>query len=347
MSRTVTKRSHAFTLIELLVVIAIIAVLVGLLLPAVQKVREASNRASCQNNLKQIALACHNYAGAFTYFPPAYKLLPAPDPNVSTAYGNSPPNMGPSFFTLILPYMEQTAVFQAINSQSQVLAGTNAFFDPANMPPPVGSNPAYSTVIKSYLCPSSPAPPSLDYSAAMNQGWNASGLAINYPPGMIFGRTDYAPIAGTALGIGGTAESQVSGNLGIIGPNTNVKPTDVTDGLSNTFMIVEDGARPLFYSLNGKFLSNGPVSQGGGAWADPFGYLVTNGSLPDGSGLIPGPCAVNCTSDNEMFSFHPGGINIALGDGSVRFVSQGITLPVAAAWISKAGGEIPPNLDNY
>jgi len=340
MYRRLTNRSAAFTLVELLVVIAIIGVLVSLLLPAVQKVREAANRSSCQNNLKQIALACHNYAAAYTYFPPAYKLLQAPDPNVGTSYGNPPANMGPSMFTLILPYMEQDNVFQTIST-------TSSFFDTANMPAPVGTDPAYSTEIKSFLCPSSPAPASLDYSPALNQGWNSSGLAINYPDGMIFGRTDYAPISGTALGIGGTAESQVSGNPGIIGPNTKVKPTDVKDGLSNTFMIVEDGGRPQFYVLAGKFLNNGPVSQGGGAWADPFGYLVMNGSMPDGSGLIPGPCAIDCTSDNEMFSFHPGGINIAFGDGDVRFITKDINLAVAASYISKAGGEIPVNLDDY
>jgi len=237
-----------------------------------------------------------------------------------------------------LPYIEQGNVYQLINQ-------TSSFFDPINLPLPVGTNPAFSTAIKTFLCPSSPAPAALDYSPALNQGWNDSGLAINFPDGMIFGRTDYAPISGTAIGIGGTAENTVSGNPGIIQPNVFVKPTDVTDGLSNTFMIVEDGGRPWFYVLGGKSLSQGPVSQGGGGWADPFGYLVMNGSLADGSGLIPGPCAMNCTSDNEMFSFHTGGDNIAFGDGSVQFVSQSITLPVAAIYISKSGGEVNPPLN--
>jgi prepilin-type processing-associated H-X9-DG protein len=135
--------------------------------------------------------------------------------------------------------------------------------------------------------------------------------------------------------------NQVNGNVGIIAepPSPRSRVTDITDGISNTLMVVEDGARPLFYSNKG-FLSNGPVSQGGGAWADPFGYLVVNGSLPDGSGLVPGPCAMNCTSDNEMFSFHTGGINALFGDGSVHFLKQTLTLNQAAALISKAGGEV-------
>jgi prepilin-type N-terminal cleavage/methylation domain-containing protein len=325
MNRNQFKR-NGFTLIELLVVIAIIAILIGLLLPAVQKVRQAAARIQCGNNLKQIGLALHNYHDANQTFPPAYNTLPAGDPTVPAP---APANIGPSMLTLILPFMEQDNLYRQINA-------TKGFFSPANMP---NANPAYSAVVKSFLCPASPVPASLDYSAALNQGWNASGIAIKYPAGLTFGRTDYAPVAGTALGIGsGTAESVVSGNPGIIdiGPPTRI--TDITDGTSNTLMVVEDAGRPWFYRQGPQFVSNGPVSQGGGAWADPFGVLVVNGSNPDGT--IGGPCALNCTSDNEMFSFHTAGMNAVFGDGSVRFVRESITLTQLAALISKAGGEV-------
>jgi len=198
-------------------------------------------------------------------------------------------------------------------------------------------------VIKNYICPSSPAPTSMNYSAALNQGWSASGVGISYPSGLIFGRTDYSPIAGTAIGIGsGTAESTVSGNIGIINLTGNpTKITSITDGTSNTLMVVEDGGRPMFYCQSPPGImgtGSSPVSQGGGAWADPFSVIVTNGSNPNGS--IGGPCAENCTSDNEVFSFHIGGTNALMGDGSVHFINSSITLTQLAALISMQGGEV-------
>jgi prepilin-type processing-associated H-X9-DG protein len=105
-------------------------------------------------------------------------------------------------------------------------------------------------------------------------------------------------------------------------------------------MVVEDGGRPAFYSMGGQYLGPGPVSQGGGGWADPFSVIVMNGSQPTGSGIVGGPCAVNCTSDNEMFSFHPGGCNVLMGDGAVHFLNQQVPLNMAAAFISANGGEL-------
>jgi prepilin-type N-terminal cleavage/methylation domain-containing protein len=117
---------RAFTLIELLVVIGIIGVLLALLLPAVQKVREAAARTSCQNNLKQIGLALHNYAGAYGTLPAAYTKLPADDSDPNAMFAGR--RVGLSLLANLLPYMEQSAVYSQLNA-------TKSEFNTANIPP--------------------------------------------------------------------------------------------------------------------------------------------------------------------------------------------------------------------
>src|ERR1700682_2611714 len=118
MNRVHVSRHRGFTLIELLVVIAIIAVLIGLLLPAVQKVREAAARAQCQNNLKQIGLAIHNYEGIYKRFPPAATRIP--DPNYWMH--------GPTWWVYILPYIEQDNVYRKTTFPGQVGNNVNVTF---------------------------------------------------------------------------------------------------------------------------------------------------------------------------------------------------------------------------
>jgi len=320
------QSSRGFTLIELLVVIAIIAILVGLLVPAVQTVREAANRASCSNNLKQIGLALHLYESDNGVFPPEWLVPSTADPAVplSTA------NVGISVLTLILPYLEQNNLYVQIDATKGVL-------NPANMPP---ANSAYSTGIKTYLCPSAPGETAVEYSAALNLSFSNLGYNdVNYSPSLIFGRTDYTPDCGTAFGTGadGTAS-----NLGIISlpPAPPTRMAAITDGTSNTLLAVEVAGRPSFYGNDGLIRTAPPNPQGGGAWADPFTYSLNNGALPDGSGLLPGPCAANCSNDGEIYAFHPGGFNAVWGDGAVRFLRQTVTLSQIGALVSKAGGEI-------
>jgi len=253
-------------------------------------------------------------------------MLPAPDSAV-------PPStvlVGVSLFVLILPYLEQENLFAQIDTTKGVL-------NPANMPP---NNQAYSTGVKTYLCPSAPGGLVVDYSIALNLSFANLGYNdVNYMPGLSFGRIDYEPDCGTEYG---TQADGTPRNLGIISlpPMPPTRFADITDGTSNTLLIVEVAGRPSFYGNKGLILSPPITPQGGGAWADPFAYALTNGSLSDGSGQQPGPCAANCSNNGEIYSFHPGGFNAVWGDASVRFVRQTVTLDQIAALVSKAGGEV-------
>ncbi|HLJ95170.1 MAG TPA: DUF1559 domain-containing protein [Gemmataceae bacterium] len=341
-----------FTLIELLVVIAIIAVLIGLLVPAIQKVREAANRAKCSNNLKQIGLAFHSYHDTNQAFPTAFKLLKDADP---TAHPDFAGQYGPSAFVLILPYLEQESLYRQIDTNKSA-------FSSANMPPGVGPNLAYSTAVPVFVCPSTPSgAPTADFSEALGQSITDFNMKIFYAPPLTFGRTDYAPDAGFSADVPGL---NIRSAASIIAqpPSPPVRLTDITDGSSNTLMIVEDAGRPSWYSSKGLVTSsptigsyeagpNGPTPQGGGGWADPFNYIVTHGADPNGTGIAAGggfrglpqapwSCALMCSNDGEIFAFHPGGCNTVFGDGSVRFLKAGLSLNQLAALVSRAGGEV-------
>jgi prepilin-type N-terminal cleavage/methylation domain-containing protein/prepilin-type processing-associated H-X9-DG protein len=357
-----TGSRDAFTLVELLVVIAIIGVLVGLLLPAVQKVRASAARSQCSNNLKQLALGFHSYHGVYGSFPNAFQFLSQPDaavpsstytlPTPTTPATPSPPLVGPSAFVLVLPYIEEGNVYQQINLKL-------SFFDPANLPP---GNPAYSTPIKTFLCPAAPGTPAIDYTAELAQSFNNFGVILHCPSGLVFGRSDYAPDAGMSVDIPGI---NINAGASILTqpPAPPVRLTDIPDGTSNTVLLSEDAARPTWYGSNGialqqgftpvagPYTAAGPTPQGGGAWADPLNYIATNGSDPLGSGIAAGgnfdgippapySCSEMCSNDSEIFAFHTGGSNMAFGDGSVRFVRSGLSLGQMSALLSRAGGEV-------
>ncbi|WP_246539699.1 DUF1559 family PulG-like putative transporter [Telmatocola sphagniphila] len=314
------RQRKAFTLIELLVVIAIIAILIGLLLPAVQKVREAAARMACSNNLKQIGLATMNYESAYGVMPPDYAIV-ANDPDPSAQVAGS--NAGPAFFTIILPHIEQGNLYAKINIQL-------SSYDVVNQPPVTGgaggldpgegtaNNTAYSTAIKTYICPSSPAPSVINY---YNANWssygNGSGAPLSSPPTQIWGLCDYFVIPGlhsaplTAAGLPASYIAIASGETGVICSQTqNVKIASITDGTSNTMMASEMSGRPVGYNAQRQNFSQygapvdgiiNPTSGGGGAWADTYSYAHLDGSLPSGIRGNGGTCMVNCTSNNEIY----------------------------------------------
>ena len=362
------RRARGFTLIELLVVIAIIAVLVSLLLPAVQQAREAARRAQCANNLKQIGLATLNFESTFSKLPWYTAIIPSPDldPNAQLAGASN----SASYWTQILPYLDQQNVYNAINLNISA-------YDQANCPPVAGSPPssmwqgvgqssAYMTVINSMLCPSSPAPSLINYFNA-NWGWNGNGSTAPPNPApaiQYWARCDYVAVAGLhnfplqAVGMDPTYIAAYGdgtpGSGVIVSPNAGViKIASITDGTSNTLMVAEDAARPVGYnrkrviyaSYNGPNNAltptdgvNNPVSGGGGAWADVFSFTHLAGATP--LGQRGGTCMINCTTDNEIYSFHPGGANIVFADGSVHFIKENISVQLMAALVTRAAGEI-------
>jgi prepilin-type N-terminal cleavage/methylation domain-containing protein len=305
-----------FTLIELLVVIAIIAILIGLLLPAVQKVRDAAARTQCSNNLKQIGLGVFNYESA-------YKALPTSTrpPGITNA-----PRI--SWTIGLLPFIEQ-------GNLSQNYDLTTNWDSTKNLP-------LTSRPIKIFNCPSTPNPDRMDGDPQTNV-WDIVAV------------TDYAASVGVsplATNINTTGNLQ----LGMLPKNVTGKLGDVTDGLSNTLMLIESSARPQIYQV-GKIVGTVPTQKiNGGGWARPASDLDFLPSTPDGT-TFPGSCAVGCTNGynyatyaappfgtegtSAPYSFHTALIMVALGDGSVRPILNGISLTSFAALVTANNGEVP------
>jgi prepilin-type N-terminal cleavage/methylation domain-containing protein/prepilin-type processing-associated H-X9-DG protein len=186
------RHRQAFTLVELLVVIAIIAILIGLLLPAVQKVRESAAKTQCQNNIKQIGLALHNYAGTFGSLPPSVKMFYGihDDPNSNGNGQNYTLNItdpfGPNWAVYILPFIEQDALFKQANITSYPGAAALAAWSPGVDPATVGANTSWRNIrgqiVKTYLCPS-------DYN---NSNFYNDPSGVDCPPETNWARGNYA-----------------------------------------------------------------------------------------------------------------------------------------------------------
>ncbi len=388
----------AFTLIELLVVIAIIAVLVGLLLPAVQKVREAANRMSCQNNLKQMALACMNYESSYGKLPTAGEGSNAAVNG--TAFANSPITVGAtiafppagtqmqSLFTYILPYIEQGNVYNQID--------TSMYYN-AISPSVTTHNGAFKVQIKTFMCPSYP------FESVDSEGYGY----VDYGATVYTDIVEYAGQGGTAFAVG-TREKYLARQRGAI-DNVPNSLAQITDGTSNTTMIGEDAARRENYVTNPAYLDPAVSLLAAGAtypnstttiaidpnentafatrrfwrWAEqdngfgvsgdpaPYtgtacintnettsagvakantvntcttGFKIINNNNFDPSADGPTNCnwkiTNNCGSNDELFSFHTGGCNVAFCDGSVHFIQDSINPVTMAALVSRSGGEV-------
>ena len=318
------ESKFGFTLIELLVVIAIIAILIGLLLPAVQKVRGAASRLQCSNNLKQLGLAFFNYENTYQALPPAYFVAFPPAANL--AYSWAP---------LMLPYLEQENLYKQYNFNQMFNTASNIA--------------VLQTQLKVMQCPSTPT--------------QNRSETISLPPNAIPGYPaatfttaagDYSVISGvTSVGwdsvVGAPAGGDREGMLASP-PFKSSRISGVSDGLSNTLLLVELAGRPEAWQTNIRVATNGfPVVPNSGnantvgaGWGNPYnGENWVSGSLYDGTGA-QGPCMINCTNvtDRGIYGFHTNGAAVVMGDGSVRFLTSSMNPKNFVYMITARKGEI-------
>jgi len=308
-------------------VIAIIAILIGLLLPAVQKVREAANRIKCSNNLRQIGLAAHNYEGDRGTLPPA---------SINNPGAGDRPGLGDflkvgasglsgndfargSFLTILLPYIEQGNLVKGYDQRSDWNAPVN--------------QPATGNRVKLFECPSVPFDHQLSFTPG---GWTfpqrpatTDYFAVTRADDSVFGTTK-----GTNLTNPGDP-----GNRAVITVNQFTPFAAITDGLSNTLLLAECGARNQVWRA-GK--QSGNTSFVVGPWGYEGNDLKIDGSLPDGSSSsgAGATCALNCRNEGEIYGFHTGGAMAVMGDGSTRMLRKGMTLRQLIILTTRAGGEV-------
>jgi prepilin-type N-terminal cleavage/methylation domain-containing protein/prepilin-type processing-associated H-X9-DG protein len=313
-------RRPGFTLIELLVVIAIIAALIGLLIPAVQKVRAAAARAQCLNNLHQIALAAHNYHGDYGRFPAGARL--------SVDVGGIP-TRGTTLWVELLSYFEQDNLYKKWDyddNRNNVTGGGNA---------------TQAQVIKILVCPSdSLAEPVAELTAA-------NALTPPWAWGF-YGMSSYGGNAGKrSVHTGGPPDFPRMTRDGIFFIDSCVRFADLTDGTSNTFIFGERYHRDREYDLQHDVAWPGSSSMAQwGRWgyvanAGAMGNVTLHSAAPINYRVPPG--GDFSAVENRACAFgsgHRGGANFAFADGSVRFVSDSIPLATLQALSTRCYGEV-------
>ena len=346
----IKNQRSAFTLVELLVVIAIIGILIGMLLPAVQQVREAARRTQCANNIRQLALGCLNYESAYQVFPTGHNKASgyrwARGPAIIPRPSDSTDAQEISWGTFILPFIEQN------NLHAQLKAATNNFDLPVDSALDANGQLIVSAVIPAFICPSDSSP-----DGEFNQGWtDASSLAAGVG---LHSKSNYVAIMGGNLGTVQRAEralNQIGRGFeqyfGIFGLNSRTSFGDIKDGSSNVMALSEAA------SING-FQASGSV---GTPPENPAYGAVWSGAPADASCGTLGLWSVfgMMGTLNERFShnysinsinpianvgssFHPSGVNVAFGDGSVHYFSEDLALDVLGKICAIADGQVTPN----
>lgn len=321
---------RGFTLVELLVVIAIIGILIGMLLPAVQSVREAARRVNCLNNMRQLGIALHNYEGAHMAFPPS-RLAPDDQPIPSDRTHNSGVETAfQSWTTLILPFIEQGNLanqfdfkqpwFDADSSDNATVIGTQ---------------------VQLFKCPSANTSDPFDPYHCIGAAAGDYG-SINEVKKRVYTEV---------LNIDDPGEPARVGLLSKFEENPIAR---ATDGTSNTLYVAECAGQPEVFiagrrmtqadfanyqddkviNFNGRL-----VPEDGTGWADPDCGFSINGAIASGLDKY-GPVMINAINVSEVYSFHPGGASFAMADGSAHFINDSIDPVTFVALCTRAGGEV-------
>ena len=339
-------RKKGFTLVELLVVIAIIGILIGMLLPAVQAVREAARRTECLNNMKQLGLACHNYESSHMRFPPgcnwgASSSDAKRNPNaIVTDPSSATGGQRISWAVFLLPFIEQPSL-------ESTFEGATGNWDtdwwaailPAGSSTSSGGTACVSSVIPAFLCPSDGSP----------DGDFNSTYSITASPSLA-AKSNYVAVAGAGDGvIRGDMDnfnlSQFRQIWGVFGKNSETTFGDIADGTTNVILFGERATRTEAESG-----SSSSRTGAGAVW----------GGVGNSNGQYPGNVSRDWSVFGHMFSespenwsingrdtprgvassFHTGGANVSMGDGSARFVSDNINVSIFAQVVRMADGSV-------
>ena len=349
-----TSRRIAFTLVELLVVIAIIGILIGMLLPAVQQVREAARRAACSNNIRQLGLACHNYESAIQRFPPGVNW----DFGIQTG-GNAVRNQNPIIPTpsdpalaqqiawgvFILPYMEQNNLSDLLESE------TDNWDTDWSSELDANGNLIVSTVVQSFICPSDNSP-----DGDFNQFWTndasvAAGVGLqsksNYVGCMGANTTT---IVASLNPLNNPTWS--GGSWGVFGKNSKTTFPDISDGSSNVILMGERASR-TFEQAGSTSTKEDYGANWSGAVDNSWGRVNANAraSIWSVLGAIGSTEPQHVTSfsvngerpsDGVASSYHPGGATVVFADGSAHFLSDNLAFETfVALCVMKDGAVVP------